>query len=173
MLLLPEDRRHLFRTPFGTLYPDIDQVIPLVRDACVYTVGDVVTYHLIQKGVVPAVAIIDGHTMRIPCNRYPAVYRRRIVARNPPGTLTRELVDALDRAVADPGVLIFVEGEEDLAVIPLVLAAPDGAVILYGQPGEGVVVCRVTNAAKEQARTLLSCFVEAGGTPSAVEPEYK
>lgn len=160
MLLLPEGRRHLFRTPFGTLYPEIDQVIPLLRDATVYTVGDVVTYHLIQKGIIPAIAIIDGHTMRIPCNRSPAVYRRRRSAWNPPGTLTEELMDALECAVADPGVLIFVEGEEDLAVIPLVLSAPEGAVILYGQPGEGVVLCRVTEAAKEQARTLLSYFVE-------------
>ena len=165
MLLLPEDRRHLFRTPFGTLYPDIDEVIPLIRDTTVYTVGDVVTCHLIQKGVVPAIAVIDGHTMRIPCNRSPAVYSRRRSAWNPPGTLTDDLIKALECAVADPGVLIFVEGEEDLAVIPLVLAAPDGAVVLYGQPGEGVVLCRVTAAAKEQARTLLSYFVEQ--TPGA------
>jgi uncharacterized protein (UPF0218 family) len=33
--------------------------------------------------------------------------------------------------------VIFVDGEEDLAVIPLVIAAPDGAAILYGQPGKG------------------------------------
>jgi hypothetical protein len=57
-------------------------------------------------------------------------------------------------------MVILVEGEEDLAVIPLILAAPEGAMVLYGQPGEGVVVCEVTDAAKEKAETLLSCFVE-------------
>jgi hypothetical protein len=160
MLLLPEGRRYLFRAPFGTLCPDIDTVLPLIRGKVVYTVGDVVTYHLIQKGIIPAIAIIDGHTMRSPCNRSPAVYRKRLTARNPPGTLTPELRKALDDAVADPGMLILVEGEEDLAVIPLILSAPEGAMVLYGQPGEGVVVCEVTDAAKEKAETLLSCFVE-------------
>jgi uncharacterized protein (UPF0218 family) len=32
--------------------------------------------------------------------------------------------------------------------------------VLYGQPGEGVVVCEVNEAAKEKAITLLSYFVE-------------
>ncbi|MDD1705648.1 MAG: GTP-dependent dephospho-CoA kinase family protein [Methanoregulaceae archaeon] len=160
MLMLPEDRRHLFRAPFGILYPDIDSVLSEVRGRRVYTVGDVVTHHLIQKGIVPDIAVIDGHTMRAPCNRSPAVFRKRIAARNPPGTLTNELRRALDAAVADPGMLILVEGEEDLAVIPLILSAPEGAVILYGQPGEGVVVCEVTKIAKEKAEILLSCFVE-------------
>jgi hypothetical protein len=160
MLLLPESRRHLFRQPFGTLCPDIESVLPLIRGKVVYTVGDVVTYHLIQKGMVPAIAIIDGHTMRSPCNRSPAVFRKRLIAKNPPGTLTPELRKTLEAAVADPGMLILVEGEEDLAVIPLILSAPEGAMVLYGQPGEGVVVCEVNEAAKEKAITLLSYFVE-------------
>jgi uncharacterized protein (UPF0218 family) len=160
MLLLPESRRHLFRRPFGTLCPDIESVLPLIRGKIVYTVGDVVTHHLIQKGMVPAIAIIDGHTMRSPCNRSPAVFRKRLIAKNPPGTLTNELRKTLDAAVADPGMLILVEGEEDLAVIPLIISAPEGAMVLYGQPGEGVVVCEVNGAAKEKATTLLSYFVE-------------
>jgi uncharacterized protein (UPF0218 family) len=132
----------------------------LIRGKVVYTVGDVVTCHLIQKGMVPAIAIIDGHTMRSPCNRSPAVYRKRLIAKNPPGTITNELRKILDAAVADPGMLILVEGEEDLAVIPLIISAPEGAMVLYGQPGEGVVVCEVNGAAKEKATTLLSYFVE-------------
>ncbi|MDD1708573.1 MAG: GTP-dependent dephospho-CoA kinase family protein [Methanoregulaceae archaeon] len=165
MLLLPESRRHLFRQPFGRLYPDMESLLPLLQGKVVYTVGDVVTYHLIQKGMIPAIAIIDGYTMRSPCNRSPAVFRRRLHARNPPGTLTQELRKALDIAVAEPGMLIIVDGEEDLAVIPLILSAPEGAVVLYGQPGEGVVVCEVTDAAKEKAKALLSCFVEHDEDP--------
>jgi len=162
MLLLPESRRYLFRQPFGKLCPDISSVLPLIRGKVVYTVGDVVTHHLIQQGIVPAIAIIDGHTRREPCNRSPAVFRKRCGARNPAGTLTGELRNILDAAVADPDteVLILVDGEEDLAVIPLILSAPEGVVVLYGQPGEGVVVCEVNEAAKEKALALLSCFVE-------------
>ena len=160
MLLLPERHRHLFRQPFGRLYPDIEHALPLLQGKVVYTVGDVVTYHLVQKGKVPAIAIIDGHTMRSPCNRSPAVFRKRIAARNPAGTITEQLIASIATALADQETLILVEGEEDLAVIPLIVAAPEGAMVLYGQPGEGIVVCDVNAAAKEKARTLLSCFVE-------------
>jgi len=162
MLRLPPEKRHFFKEPFGTLYADCEDVLPLLEGKTVYTVGDVVTCHLVRQGVVPAIAIIDGHTMRSPFNRSPAVFHKRLSARNPPGTITRELLEVLDRAVRDEGILILVEGEEDLAVIPLVIAAPFGALILYGQPGEGVVVCEVTPAAKEKARAMLAHFVDTG-----------
>jgi uncharacterized protein (UPF0218 family) len=162
MLLLPEDKRSQFRKPFGALFPDIGAVLPEISGKTVYSVGDVVTYHLIRNGVVPAVAIVDGHTMREPFDHSPAVFRRRLSARNPAGTLTSELRDALQEAVAAPDVLILVEGEEDLAVIPLVLAAPMGAIILYGQPGQGIVLCEVNEKAKKKAREMLSEFVETG-----------
>jgi hypothetical protein len=59
-----------------------------------------------------------------------------------------------------------VEGEEDLAVIPLVLAAPTGALVLYGQPGEGVVLRCVDREARKAARTFLSRFI-ADGSPGS------
>ena len=162
MLELPLEKRHFFKAPFGTLYADCEDVLPLLEGKTVYTVGDVVTYHLIRQGVIPSIAIIDGHTMRTPFNWSPAVFHKRLCARNPPGTLTRDLLETLDRAVQDRDVLIIVDGEEDLAVIPLILAAPFGVFILYGQPGEGVVVCEVTPAAKEKAGAMLAHFVDTG-----------
>jgi uncharacterized protein (UPF0218 family) len=159
MLYLPEERRKHFKVPFGTLYPNISDVLPLIRGRIVYTVGDVVTYRLIQQGLRPEVAVIDGHTMRSPCDRSPVMYARCISVKNPPGTISDEMMDGLRQAVLHPPVLILVEGEEDLAVIPLVMIAPDGSVILYGQPGEGVVVRVVDTGAKEKAREMLSFFV--------------
>jgi hypothetical protein len=159
MLRLPEDKRHLFKSPFGKLFPEITGVLPFIRGHPVYTVGDVVTHRLIQQGIIPDIAIIDGYSMRVPCQRRPEGFDRCIRVRNPPATITDELIRELDRAVAHPPVLIYVEGEEDLAVIPLVIAAPDGAMILYGQPQQGVVLRTVDAAAKTEARSLLSVFV--------------
>ncbi|MDD1718552.1 MAG: GTP-dependent dephospho-CoA kinase family protein [Methanoregulaceae archaeon] len=161
MFRLPAGRRHLFKTPFGKLYPDIEKIIPILGNSILYTVGDVVTYHLLQRGIQPKIAVIDGHTMRSPCNRIPSVYSRVITVPNPAGCLSDELILALKDAVADPPALIFVEGEEDLAVIPLVIAAPDGAYILYGQPGEGIVLRVVDQEARKEAVRLLALFDEA------------
>lgn len=159
MLSLPEDKRYLFKAPFGTLFPEITDVLPFLQEGPVYTVGDVVTYRLIQHGIIPDIAIIDGYTMRIPCNRGLKVFDRCTRVRNPAGTLSNELIRKLSDAVAHTPIMIFVEGEEDLAVIPLVIVAPDGAKILYGQPHQGVVLRTVDENARNEAEKLLSVFI--------------
>ncbi|NQS73701.1 MAG: GTP-dependent dephospho-CoA kinase family protein, partial [Methanoculleus sp.] len=155
MLRLPEAHRDLLKLPFGTLYRDIGELLPCLKGRAIYAVGDVVTHSLLDAGIVPDIAIIDGYTMRVPCNRSPLLRARRVTARNPPGTITDELVDVIGDVVRDPPGVIFVDGEEDLAVIPLVLAAPAGAAVLYGQPGEGVVLRIVDAMAKQEAETIL------------------
>jgi GTP-dependent dephospho-CoA kinase len=156
---LPEAERASLRRPFGEVFPSIRDLLPRIRRRTVYAVGDVVTYNLIKEGIIPRVAIIDGHTMRAPCTRVPRLPSRRIQARNPPGTISDDLVHAIRDALSRPPAVIFVEGEEDLAVLPLVLAAPEGAVILYGQPGEGVVLREVDDEAKALAAAFVDRFV--------------
>jgi uncharacterized protein (UPF0218 family) len=158
MLRLPPGQRSFFKAPFGELFFSLDEVIPALSGKRVYSVGDVVTARLIEHSILPDVAVIDGHSMRTPCNRSPAVFPRCIRVKNAAGTLTDELIEALDLALADPPALIYVDGEEDLAVIPLVIAAEEGGVVLYGQPGEGVVVRVVDRMAKQRAKEMLALF---------------
>lgn len=160
MLRLPAEHRDCFKRPFGTLYPDIPALLPALEGRPVYAVGDVVTENILKAGITPQIAIIDGYTMRSPVNRSPLLLSRRATAWNPAGTITPELIAAIEEAVADPPRLIIVDGEEDLAVIPLVIAAPPGAVVLYGQPCEGVILRIVDAEAKERAEFLFSLFVE-------------
>ncbi len=164
---LPEAERPSLRKPFGQVFPDIRALLPRIRGRTVYAVGDVVTHNLLREGVTPRIAIIDGHTMRAPCSRVPDLPARRILARNPPGIISDDLVRAIRDAVEDPPALIFIEGEEDLAVLPLVLAAPSGVVILYGQPGEGVVLREVDREAKALAAAFIGRFVHEENSPGA------
>ena len=159
MLTLPEEHRKLFKEPFGTLFRNIEEILPLLAEKKVYAVGDVVTHNLRKNGIVPAVAVVDGFTMRSPCKRLPDTSGNCIRVKNPAGTLTDELLRALDTAVANSPSTVFVDGEEDLAAIPMVIAAPLGSVVLYGQPHEGVVLRTVTPEAQETARAYLSHFV--------------
>ena len=159
MLILPEEHRRLFKEPFGKLYPSIDDVIPLIEGKKIYAVGDVVTHNLQKNGITPTVAVIDGYTMRTPCSRMPVVRGECIKVKNPAGTLTDELIGALIHAVANPPTTIVVDGEEDLAVIPLVIAAHDGGIVLYGQPHEGVVLRIITKEARHTAQQFLTHFV--------------
>jgi uncharacterized protein (UPF0218 family) len=158
MLILPEEHRRLFKDPFGVLFRSIDDVIPLIDGKIVYSVGDVVTHNLQKKGIRPDIAIVDGYTMRSPCRKMPEVHGDCIQVKNPAGTITDDLIRALELAVRNTPSTIVVEGEEDLAVIPLVITAPDGAVVLYGQPGEGIVLRAIDDEARITAQRLLSHF---------------
>jgi uncharacterized protein (UPF0218 family) len=159
MLRLPDECRDRFKKPIGRLFPELADALPLLAGKTVYTVGDVVTHNLLMAGRSPAIAVIDGYTMRAPCAATPLCAHRRVHVKNPAGTLTEELVRALEDAVERPPVLIIVDGEEDLAVVPLARLAPEGSVILYGQPGEGLVACIVTEDLKTLANNLYSQFV--------------
>lgn len=163
MLLLPKERRHLFREPFGDLFPDVASAIPRLARGTVYSVGDVVTHNLHKNGIEPAISIIDGHTMRSPCKKNAPCTGRVLNVKNPAGTITDDLIAGINDAIANPPATIYVSGEEDLAVIPLVIAAPEGVVVLYGQPHKGVVVRTVDREAKEKAQELLSHFIRRAG----------
>jgi len=93
----------------------------------------------------------------------PRSISQRVLCQNPAGTITRDLVGALRRAIDSPPALVIVEGEEDLAVIPLALLVAPGSIVIYGQPGEGVVIRRIDEGAREDARRLLSFFVSDSG----------
>jgi uncharacterized protein (UPF0218 family) len=158
MLKLPEQQRHLFRKPFGTLYPSLDPVLPLLKGRLFFSVGDVVTDYLLRAGYPPAVAVIDGQTMRRPHEGVDVGAFQVIHVKNPAGYITQDLTRAAREAVAALNTVVQVDGEEDLAVLPLALAAPDRSLILYGQPREGVVVLEISPLVKEQTRSLLDRF---------------
>jgi uncharacterized protein (UPF0218 family) len=157
VLSLPSDLRAAFKEPFGPVYADADT---LLADAGrpVLAVGDVVTHHLRAAGHAPHVAVVDGRTER---ETAPAAVRASIpepdvTVENPAAGLSRDLLVALRDAVAAEGpTTVAVEGEEDLAALPaLYLCPPDGSVV-YGQPGEGMVLAG-GEGARDRARDLLS-----------------
>jgi len=161
MRRLPDEHRDAFRAPYGRLYPSIDAARAVLAGRAVLAVGDVVTAGLLSNGIVPAVAVVDGFTARdVPVPPVELPGARVLRVRNPAATLTDALEAAVRDGLARPPALIVVDGEEDLAVVPLALAAPDGAALVYGQPGKGVVVSTIDPERRALARALLDLFVE-------------
>ena len=159
MLTLPDDLRGAFKEPMGPVHTDAERLLSAAGDPVV-AVGDVVTYHLRVAGRDPDVAVIDGKTEREAVGAEIAAVldggNRRIEVDNEPATLSRAMLSALGEALADPDpVVIHVTGEEDLATVPAIVAAPEDASVVYGQPGEGMVLVEVTAEARAEARDLL------------------
>lgn len=162
VLSLPEAGRASFKDPFGPVYADVESLLE-AHSRPIVAVGDMVTYHLEQAGHQPNVAFVDGRTKR---ETAPVEVREtlddlpnRIDVANPAGTVTIALLEATVSALAaDEPTTVAVDGEEDLAAVPAVLAAPDGSTVVYGQPDEGMVAVDVNDANREAFRELLDVF---------------
>jgi hypothetical protein len=157
LLVLPDDLRSAFKDPYGPIYTDAEELLADAGEP-VIAVGDIVTYHLEKAGYSPQVALIDGRTEREAVDEEinQALGGGDVRIANPAGTLTAELLSALVDAIdaAEPRRLT-VDGEEDLAAIPAVLAAPCGSTVVYGQPQEGMVAISITEETKSTFRELL------------------
>lgn len=156
---LPAEMREDLKEPLGEIYTDTDALLAEAGEPIV-TVGDIVTYHLLEAGHRPDVAIVDGKTKRerVESKVLDAIeeFDDRIDVANPRSTITDDLLEAVSVAVKNSGAtVIVVDGEEDLASLPAVLAAPEGGSVVYGQPDEGMVLVPVDTDTRERTRRLI------------------
>lgn len=157
---IAEDMRGLFREPLGRLIPDGDITREVIagelEGGMLVTVGDATTQRVLEYGILPHIQIVDGLERRAKRSPPGGGGVRTIRCANPPGGITRDSVSAVDSALASPDPLrILVDGEEDLLVLPVCAGAPGGAVVMYGQPGRGLVVVRVDQRIRDKANSLI------------------
>jgi GTP-dependent dephospho-CoA kinase len=160
VLSLPDSLRGAFKDPLGPIETDAERLVGDVVGPLI-AVGDVVTYHFERIGHTPDVAVVDGLTERDAVDSevartLEASDARPREAMNPAATLSESMLRTLREALeaAEPTV-IDVDGEEDLVALPAIAIAPEGASVVYGQPGEGMVHVRVEEEVRERARDLL------------------
>lgn len=161
------------KTPMGTLYkgPEVTPEVAMLSaleeiqtdETILIAVGDVTVSTLLELDVVPDIAFVDGQTKRQALGEDQQVdlsaFSHVLHASNPAGVLTPSLREAVAQAaVLEEPVVVVVEGEEDLAPLYVHLHVPLHAVVLYGQPNEGVVVQPSNLATKARCRRLLELF---------------
>lgn len=155
----------LLKKPFGTLVPDSkvneDRIKKMIKGARkVIAVGDATTERVIGFGITPDIAVIDGRERRAK-RTYSIIYdAKQVKCTNPAGAISTQAVKTINEALkfTEP-VLINVDGEEDLLALPLFAKAPDGSVVLYGQPLEGMVIVKISSAKRKRARDLMKKII--------------
>lgn len=161
IFVLPPTLRPLLRDPWGDVIREVPKDVEANK---IITVGDVTTKMFMDEGVYPGLSIVDLHIERD--HKVKAIQElgftgneRKIFVKNPAATITPELVQAIYDGLKDENkTLIIIEGEEDLAALPAILAAPLGFTIFYGQPGQGMVRIKITEEIKRKAEDLLERF---------------
>jgi hypothetical protein len=161
MFRLPQWLRPALQQPLGELVVEIPDWFKKNRPPVLITVGDVVTARFLGAALSPDIGVVDHRVMR--SGSGPDIRKtidgwrvKEVRVKNPPGTITLDLMRAFE--IPDRPIKIVVEGEEDLAVIPAVQTAPEGSVVVYGQPHRGMVVIRVTSEVKRRFSKFLQQF---------------
>ncbi len=167
-LKLPEEKRCEFKEPKGKLFNNSEEAYQYI-DSLDYekmiTVGDRVSATFIEGGYEPELVIVDYIIERNPAaEKIKKTIKNyslpEIKIKNPAGALSKKLWNEIKNA-KNPKKIV-VDGEEDLATLPATLFAPNGSIVIYGQPKKGLVVVEVTEEKKEEFEDYAKCLVEAG-----------
>ncbi len=124
--------------------------------------GDVVSRDMMEYGVSVNVLIVDNKVMRKTIQPITVDADQTLYAKNPPGAITDGAWDAIRSAIEQKGqTRVMIDGEEDLLALAVVLSAPEGALVVYGQPHVGIVVVKVTEETKERIRRIVDAMEQS------------
>lgn len=160
--------RNTLKKPFGSLIKDTKSWFKRRRamdPSKIITVGDIVTAAFNMNNIEQKISVVDFLVARE--KKFSSIkdhgFRGLVTVinvKNPAGTLTSAIFAVSQNLFASRigRSIILVNGEEDLAVLPLVLSAPLGFTIYYGQPNEGIVEIVVTEKKKKEAYSIVNHF---------------
>jgi len=163
LILTPELRRKL-KEPLGILIEgsfeetsrEISRIVRRKRPVKLIAVGDQVSKNMLKHGIPLDVSIIDHKIMRKVTSPVNFKAENIFRTRNPAGTITGESWKTIERAINCSGkTKVIVDGEEDLLTLVAVLSAPDGSIVIYGQPKRGVVVIEVNEKIKQRFHEII------------------
>jgi len=139
---------------------ELKNILSAHKPQILASVGDYISGNLLAAGIKPDIVVVDNRIMREKVT--PIVHgMRQVNVSNPAGTIQEGAWRALNDAITLKRKLaVVVEGEEDLLVLPLMASIPTGSVIVYGQPGEGLVVVTVTEERRGWARGFMGRMQE-------------
>lgn len=157
MRKLPEDLRLELRRPFGRVV-NSDELMAALKDrkSLLITVGDACSYFLIKGGITPDILIYDLRIKRKDVigdvrNVLGQFNNGEVIVHNQPSVIMDELVESVKSALEEGKGKILVKGEEDLAALVVMMYAPNGSLIVYGQPDEGAVLVEENEEVRDRA----------------------
>jgi len=163
---LPDNLREQLKTPIGILLSNkkvnknnIQK--HLSAKTFLITVGDATTENMINLGIVPSLQIVDNQEKREERKSIPNKGINTVLScENPAGQITKESISTIKNGFSSKiPVRIYVDGEEDLLVIPACVFAPVNSVVMYGQPNEGLVIVKIDTEIRNKAQKILDSMI--------------
>lgn len=164
--ILPDESRPLISKPQGKIISEKDlELFDFSKYSKIILVGDIVTKTFIKHEFKFDLAVVDLKTKKRRLFKSLAdlglnQVNNLVTVKNKRGTITKTTTKAIRNTIIRnlSAAVIKVIGEEDLAVIPVVILAPLTSLVFYGQRDEGIVCIEVTEKTKEKFTKLLGYF---------------
>ncbi|NHJ39121.1 MAG: DUF359 domain-containing protein [Asgard group archaeon] len=164
---LPDNMRSELKKPLGKLIKrkptrTLIKLVKKNKPPMVVFVGDYCVQQALKYEFIPDISVIDGRNLREPFNEIKINNAMIVKSENPQATITiktwkiiRELIDDFLGFKEKQPIILYIDGEEDLLVLPIVLELPNKSFVVYGQPNEGIVLINVTPNAKLKCKKLI------------------
>ena len=152
-LRLPEGMRDELKRPLGPVVDEEQLATHLGSAGPVACVGDMTSETVHRLGHHSQLSIVDYQTKRSPdaswMEALAGVGEVMVFVRNEPATITSDLYNAIISSWTSRSTIkMVVDGEEDLAALPAILHAPEGATVIYGIPDTGLCLIHVDEGAR-------------------------
>ncbi|MBI2029195.1 pantetheine-phosphate adenylyltransferase [Candidatus Gottesmanbacteria bacterium] len=155
---LPQKLRDSLHFPIGDFYTNLESILSKYsHTTMIISVGDFLYQSMLKAYNKPNLAFIDNKNDHFDYQ-----------AKNPAGRVTKNLFTVTKKAIKDylsnkKNLVIYVNGEEDLTVLPAILLSPLDSLILYGQPAidsqkSGIVAVVVSEEKKKWASDIYNQF---------------
>jgi uncharacterized protein (UPF0218 family) len=159
--ILPQELRNQLAKPYGILFANNAELLHFLKsrkNSRIITVGDVVTKTVLDLNLTPFLSLVDGKTRR----KF-NIEKRTVMERvkNEAGLIRLSAISKIKELLeidSDASKVVYVEGEEDLLVIPIVIYGKDGDIILYGQPYAGAVVLIIDDLIRRRVMEIFTKF---------------
>lgn len=149
---------------YSKVNPALKKIITDVKPVMIATVGDEVTKLANAIKLPINLAIFDFLVRRR--KKYHSLEHIGLqpnhitTVRNPAGFISNSLVVSIQESYKNYFLTgkqqsIKIIGEDDLAGVPVILLAPLGSIVIYGQPKEGIVVVTITEKKKYDMQCLI------------------
>ncbi len=149
-LFVKNKLRSELRKPLGKVVENVLEYVEKNLKGRLIVVGDV-SYKKLKK-LRPKLSIIDFHTRR---TEWLPKVKCDFSLFNPPGSITKEAWNLIKFSLeSSKNKKIKVVGEEDLLVLPSILLADEGDMVVYGLDGRFVVV-EVSSITKKLANYFI------------------
>lgn len=162
-LALPLSMRPILQVPIGKILKKVPKGLDSSK---IIAIGDITTQQFNKNNANQFLSIVDFLVKRQ--KKFNSLSELGFVGneevlkiKNPPGTINPNLFKMFKKIFQKKNKkreIILIDGEEDLAVLPVLLVAPFGFFIFYGQPDQGLVRVAVDEENKEKVYELVDSF---------------